>query len=165
MIFFFGGSVTHSTVRIDGLRQLEVLRARGYRVEIQVEPVPYAEFIEKMHAAWLVWSPEGSGWDCYRHYEVPVAGSVPLINHPTIHRYAPLLGGVHCIQYGVEGDDLCRQVEAALQDKARLRQMADAAHAHVLEHHTYAALGGHLLSQLTKQATFPSNPSSLPTSV
>jgi hypothetical protein len=68
--------------------------------------LPRQKFNEALLASWLVWSPEGSGWDSFRHYEVCLAGSVAVINFPTIRRHAPLLDGVHCFYYGIEGDDL-----------------------------------------------------------
>ena len=158
---FFSGLTIHSTVRMSGQLQLERLRSRGYRIEFHTDRLPYDQFLERVRAAWLVWSPEGGGWDCYRHYEVPVAGAVPLVNHATIRRHAPLLHGVHCVEYAIEGDDLCSQVEAALADKEKLWQMTLAARAHVLRHHTHAALGEYMLNTLAGEGTAAVLPSAV----
>ena len=145
---FYAGPVYHSSVRTWGFRQLEELGRRGFRVDVSEGGLPFEEFVRRMHRAWLVWSPEGQGWDCYRHYEVGVAGSVPVINYPTIRRHRPLLDGVHCVLYAVEGDALCRQVERALGDHTALRRMAAAARAHVLEFHTEEKQGLYMAEQM-----------------
>jgi len=135
-VFFAGNIAANSTVRDDGVGELEQLRARGYVIDIATERLSRAEFYDRCAASWLVWSPEGHGWECFRHYEVPLCGSVPLINRPPINRYAPLEHGVHCILYEVEPRGLARAVEAALADKTRLAEIAKAGHSFVLQHHT-----------------------------
>ena len=142
---FFAGRVSCSTVRMEGLAQLEALRARGWRVDVPTEGLPFEEFVRRMAQSWLVWSPEGGGWDCFRHYEICVAGAVPLINYPTVQRYRPLLDGVHCVFYGVEEGGLARVAEKALADKERLRTMGRAAREHVLTEHTYPRLAQYIV--------------------
>ena len=92
-----------------------------------------------LSTAYLAWSPGGYGWDCARHYEAPLAGTVPLMNYPTIVRHRPLRDGEHCILYAPEPGALARAVRSALADKERLLEMARAAQAHVREHHTLRA--------------------------
>jgi hypothetical protein len=144
---FFSGTTDHSTVRESGLRLLRKLKDEGYVVYLPEGGLPRQQFNEALSASWLVWSPEGSGWDCFRHYEVCLAGSVPVINFPTIRRHAPLLDGIHCFYYGIEGDDLLQKIKTALDDKARLKEMAQAGRKHVLEHHTQERLGEYILKE------------------
>jgi hypothetical protein len=144
---FFAGKTENSTVREIGLQWLRKLKEEGYAVYLPEQPLPRKAFNEAMSASWLVWSPEGSGWDCFRHYEVCLAGSVPIINFPTIRRHAPLLDGVHCFYYGIEDDDLSQKVRAALADKPRLTKIAQAGRKHVLEHHTQERLGAYILKE------------------
>jgi hypothetical protein len=144
---FFAGHTDHSTVREVGLQWLHKLKEEGYAVYLPEGGLPRPKFNEALSASWLVWSPEGSGWDCYRHYEVCLAGSVPVINYPSVRRHAPLLDGIHCIYYGMEGDDLLQKAKTALADKARLTEMARAARKHVLEHHTRERLGAYILAE------------------
>jgi hypothetical protein len=148
---FYAGPVQHSTVRQHGFAQLAELRARGWLIEITTGHIAFEEYLEKIRRSWLAWSPEGQGWDCYRHYEVCLAGAVPLINYPTIQRHQPLLEDVHCFFYPVEGDGLCRRAEAALADKPKLRRMSAAARAHVFNFHTNGRLGDYLVTE-TMQA-------------
>ncbi len=144
---FFSGTWRHSTVRVTGLELLRRLRAEGVRVLLLDQHVPIEEFWKLIAQSWLVWSPEGSGWDCYRHYEVCLAGSVPLMNYPSIRRHQPLLEGIHGFYYGMEDDDLIRVARQALADKPRLSRMAQAARQHVLDHHSNVKIGEYVLRE------------------
>jgi len=135
-VFFAGNADPNSTVRSDGVQELLALREEGYAIDIASERLPLPEFYRRLSAAWLAWSPAGYGWDCARHYEAPLAGTVPLINYPTIVRHRPLRDGEHCILYPAERGALANAVRTALADKERLKRIARAAEAHVREHHT-----------------------------
>jgi hypothetical protein len=134
-VFFAGSVIGNSTVRADGLRQLQILADRGIKIDIATERLSQPDFYRRMSQAWLAWSPSGLGWDCYRHYEAPQCLAVPVINYPTIARHQPLEDGVHAIYYAPEGDGLSRAVETALADKVRLNQIAIAGRAHVRANH------------------------------
>lgn len=144
-IFFSGAVVGNSTVRAAGLLELERLRDLGYRIDQPTERLPYDKFMERMSHSWLAWSPEGMGWDCYRHYESGIVQTVPVMNHPSILRHAPLLNGEHGVYYDVEQGGLERAVVAALADKDRLRKIAEASRDHVFAHHTRKAYCDHIL--------------------
>src|SRR5262249_48096034 len=94
------------------------------------------EFFRRMSAAWLAWSPSGLGWECSRHYEAALVGSVALMNTPTISLDLPLQDGVHCAHYSVAPGGLRMAARRALADKDRLRDLAHAASEHVMRHHT-----------------------------
>lgn len=143
---FFAGTFKGSPVREAGARALLGLTGEGLRIEIRDGVTyPRAGFLRRCAAAWLVWSPEGHGWDCHRHYEACLAGSVPLMNYPRIRRHQPLVEGVHGFYYAPEGDDLQRAVRQALADQPRLREMARAGREHVLAHHTFPRIAEHIL--------------------
>jgi len=99
---FFAGGLDHRLNRRSGLRQLVQLKTEGYSIDIVLERLPLDEFLRRCAQACLVWSPEGHGWDCQRHYEAAVAGSVPLMQSPTIYRHAPLMDNEHGIYYNIE---------------------------------------------------------------
>jgi len=127
-----------TTVRDHGIAQLRALADEGMAVDIAEQRLDYAEYVRRMSRAWLTWSPEGLGWDCFRHYEAPLAWSIPLMNSPTITRRAPLIAGEHAFYY--QPDDpmsLVRTIKDALVDKDRLKKMAALARAHVVAHHTW----------------------------
>jgi hypothetical protein len=138
-IFFSGAVSGNSSVRVAGVAELEALAAQGYVIDIPKERLPPKEFFERMGRAWLAWSPAGLGWDCARHYEAPLVGSVPLMNLPPTIRDAPLCDGEHCVLYEPEPGGLQRAARQALADKPRLREIARAAGKHVGLHHTVLA--------------------------
>lgn len=144
-IFFSGSTELNSWVRRTGIADLRALAERGIRVDIPDTLLTRPEFYRRMSQAWLAWSPSGFGWDCYRTAEAVQCLTVPMVNHPPIERYRPLLQGRHLIQYDIEGDGLVRAVEAALADKQRLKQMALAAREHVQTHLLLRPLASHII--------------------
>jgi len=127
-----------STVRLAGVEELRALQAEGVRVDMTTERIPQDEFYKRMAESWLTWSPEGFGWECFRHYEAPMQLSVPVINAPKIARQNPLRDGEHALYYRPdEPGDLARTIRSALADKGRLRCMAEAARRHVHAHHLW----------------------------
>lgn len=153
---FFAGALYYSWARQEGIRHLEELRDEGYKIDLFFSNVgkglPQADFLHRCAQAWLVWSPEGAGWDCSRHYTAPLLGSVPILNDPDTRRHQPLKEGVDAFYYQVEGDDLKRAVRMALKDKPRLRQMAAAGAEHVRRHHTHAALADYVIAETLRTA-------------
>ncbi|HVM98743.1 MAG TPA: glycosyltransferase [Caulobacteraceae bacterium] len=144
-VFFLATVDGSSTARERGLAELRELRAQGLAIDLPDAPLPRDEFYRRCAAAWLVWSPEGLGWDCFRHYEALACGAVPLINQPSIDRHAPLIAGEHALYYDPEPGGLTRAVLAALRDRPALARIAEAGRAHVLAHHTPAAIARHIV--------------------
>lgn len=146
-LFFAGQMELSSWVRRSGFQEIMALRNSGIAVDLPDRPLSTAEYYERCAAAWLTWSPEGLGWDCFRHYEAPACGSVPVCNFPQIERHRPLQDGQHAIYYGVEPGGLSDCMKTALLDKGRLQRMAAAARAHVLAHHTPKALASYIVNE------------------
>ena len=144
-VFFAGRVEASSTVRTTGLSELRSLRREGVSVDLVTERLDRREFYRRCARAWITWSPEGYGWDCFRHYEAPLCGSVPLMNQPSILRHAPLRAGEQALYYEVETGDLGRTVRAALEDRGRLSRMAAAARDHVQRCHTLERLCEHVV--------------------
>ncbi len=145
-IFFAGQGENTSTIRSKGLKELAALREEGLRVDIAESKIEHDEYLKRCAAAWLVWSPSGFGWECFRHYETPLTGAVPVMNYPTIDRYMPFDDGVHCFFYPAEPGGLSRTIRSALSDKERLERMAKAASDHVCRYHTFYALSDYVAS-------------------
>jgi hypothetical protein len=144
-VFFVGDFETSSTVRAAGMRELLALRDRGVVIDIPPSRLPLPEFYQRAARAWLAWSPEGLGWDCFRHYEALACGSVPVINQPSIERHQPLIAGEHALFYDTVPGELTRTVVSALADKDRLRAMARVGKVHVMTHHTPEALARYVI--------------------
>jgi hypothetical protein len=79
-------------------------------------------------------------------------GSVPMINLPTIERHQPLIAGEHALYYEPEPGGLSRAIRAALADKPALKRIAEQGRAHVLAHHTVAALARHVADAAKRQS-------------
>ena len=142
---FFAGRVTgSSTVRERGLAELVGLREKGIRIDIPDRPLPLDEYLARIARAWLTWSPEGFGYDCFRTYEAAICGSVPILNRQTIERYKPLRDGEHCFYYDIEQGNLAVTITRALHDRDRLTTMALDAREFALAEHTPAALARHI---------------------
>jgi hypothetical protein len=144
-VFFAGDVSPSSTVRSEGIGELLALAAEGIVVDFPRERIANDEFNRRLASAWLAWSPSGYGWDCYRHYESGLLGTVAVMNYPTILRYQPLEEGKHCLFYAVEPGGLAAAVRAALSDKPALERMAAAAREHVLRHHTARARAAYVV--------------------
>jgi hypothetical protein len=151
-VFFAGRASDSTTVREHGLREIKALTAKGIRVEILERLLPLNEYLARCARAWLVWCPEGLGWDCFRTYETALCGSVPLISRQTILRYEPLLDGMHALYYDVEPGALSHAIETALKNRDRLAMMSAQARAHVLEHHTLAATARYIAKSTLARA-------------
>jgi hypothetical protein len=138
-VFFAGDISPNSTLRSEGIAELLALRSEGIAVDYPEERIGHEEFTRRLAGAWLAWSPAGYGWQCYRHYESGLLGTVPVINYPTVHLHQPLEDGKHCIYYAPEPGGLSAAIRSALADKVRLERMAAAAREHVMAHHTARA--------------------------
>ena len=147
-IFFAGDTAHSSSVRAAGMRELTTLRDQGVTIDIPQSRLTLPEFYQRAASAWLVWSPEGLGWDCFRHYEALACGSVPVINQPTIERHQPLATNEHAFYYDPAPGGLTRTIFSALADKERLRAMATAGQSHVMTHHTQDALARHVVEMM-----------------
>jgi glycosyl transferase family 1 len=134
---FFAGSRLNSEIRRRGFDELGELAKRGYTIDVSSGGLSKREYLERCARSWLTWSPEGFGWECLRHYEASLCGSVPLLSTPAIQRYQPLQEGVHAHIYSDQPGGLFRAVETALAQKPALELMAGRARQHVLAHHTH----------------------------
>jgi glycosyltransferase involved in cell wall biosynthesis len=142
---FFAGDPRGLPARENGLAELAELRAQGVVVDVPDRRLDRQEFYQRCAGARLVWSPEGYGWDCFRHYEAAACGSVPLINYPSIQRYRPLQDGTHCLYYAPEPGGLSQAILGALQDKAKLAAMAENARDHATRFHRREIIGRHIV--------------------
>jgi len=150
-VFFAGRIDGSSSLREQEFAELMSLRAEGVRVDVPEGRLSREDFYRRCAGAWLVWSPEGYGWDCFRHYEALACGSAPVINLPTIQRWQPLLEGEHALFYEPRPGELARTIRAALADKARLTTIARCGREHVLAHLTPLALSRHMVEAGTDE--------------
>lgn len=151
---FFAGGVGYSWVRPDGIRQLRELAAEeGVIIDIPEKPLPHPEYLERMSRAWLVFSPEGAEWDCTRHHESLLVGTVPVINQPNTRRYKPYRDGEQALYYNIEENGLKEVIREALADKERLRAIVRSGVEHARRYHLHAHLADLLIGSVQKPAS------------
>ena len=151
----WSGAIACRTPRMAAVDEVaEASTQHGWKF-FRPERLSLAEFQQECSRAWLCLSPSGNGWDCYRHYEILAAGSVPLINYPWIERYAPLQDGAHCFLFTVERGHVTEVIRQALAAKEKLGQMAKEGQEWVGQHHRHEALRNYVIHE-TLQAHSPS---------
>jgi hypothetical protein len=143
---FFAGAVNCEERRasLDRVRQLE---AEGYRIVIVEGHLPFAEYLSLMSRSWLTLSPQGYGYNGFRHYESMLVGSVPLINLPDPPVVNDFRHGENSFLYSTTRGDLNEVIKTALADKGRLLHLAEGLREFVVDRHSMRAVGGYLLSQ------------------
>ena len=143
----FCGQESMRTPRMAAVSELkESARREGWRFFCP-ERLTQKEFHRECARAWLCLSPSGNGWDCYRHYEALLTGSVPLINYPWIERYAPMEDGKHCLFFSVERGHLTETVRKALGEKGRLKTLAHAGMELVRKYHSHEGLRNYVVQE------------------
>lgn len=136
-IFFIG--TNSSPTRYQARKTLQRLAATGeFRIFCPETRLSFPEFLQACAESYLVVSPSGRGWECYRHYESAACASVPVMDYPDIRRYKPFLEGEHAFYYDLEDNGLEKCLRRALADKPRLVEMGLRARAHIMEHHLFA---------------------------
>jgi hypothetical protein len=152
----FCGQESMRTPRMAAVSELkESARREGWRFFCP-ERLTQEEFHRECARAWLCLSPSGNGWDCYRHYEALLTGSVPLINYPWIERYAPMEDGKHCLFFSVERGHLTEVVRKALSQKEQLKTIARAGEELVRRYHSDKSLRNYVIQE-TLQAVATKN--------
>lgn len=146
---FFAGTVRNPN-RKTGIQALKRLSQRGVRIDLVEGRIDREEYLRRTAEARLVWSPDGVGWDCFRHYEAGAMGSVPVMPWPWIEPFHPFRDAETALYYDPDGDDLERVVTSALRDPDRLVRMGEAARRHVLAHHMHERVTSHILEEAAK---------------
>lgn len=146
----FFGARQNSGPRERVFPELRALARDGYRVHIQKERCQLPEYFDLLARSYLVLSPEGHGYQCFRHYEAMLAGSVPLINEATSPPLNGLLGGFNCLFYPDVDGGLAQTASAALSDRAALQARGRELPVWVVANHSTEAVGRFLMSELRR---------------
>ncbi len=150
--FFYNGMERGIGERIQIRQVLEELEAEGHRVFLPEKPLAPEAFAKAIANTWFCPSPMGCGWDCYRHYEISIYGSIPLLSAPSISAYRPL--GSHnrtAITIDYDGDlktQLLKCLEIPIDDRVA---MIERAQNHVQSHHSLPALGGYMIAETQRE--------------
>ena len=155
---FFAGDLHEKGFRGRLVAELQALAGgTGWKILLR-DRLPHGEYVECLAASRLCLSPPGMGWDCWRHYEAMLTGSVPVMPYPTILSYQPPQDGRHCFYFAPEPGGLTRCLEKVMAQTDRLPAMAAAGRNLVLENHTYAKLREYVIREtLEAFARFPTS--------
>lgn len=147
---FFAGAV-NSDQRRASLDMVQRLSSEGYRLKIVESHLPFEEYLWLMSRSWLTLSPQGYGYNGFRHYEAMLVGSLPLINRSDPPIVNDFRHGDNCFLYSMARGDLLDVIRSALTNKGRLLQMAVALRNQVIENHSIRAVGSYLLQQVLQE--------------
>ena len=142
----FAGNVNSEERRVS-LEMLRQLELEGYRIKIVAGHLPFREYLALMSRSWLTLSPQGCGYNGFRHYESMVVGSVPLINRSEPPILNDFRHGENCFLYSTTRADLGQVAKEALSDKARLVRMSQRLPQFVVSKHSIQAVGQYLLRE------------------
>ncbi|PID60301.1 hypothetical protein CSB45_00510 [candidate division KSB3 bacterium] len=79
----FAGEITN-TLRRTGLNLLQTWAAESSWNIVTKSSLSFQDYCDTIARSKITISIAGGGWDCFRHYEAPALGSLPLLNRPTI---------------------------------------------------------------------------------
>lgn len=128
--------------------ELEVnARERGVDFYWERERLDFEDYVERLNQCRIAWSPEGSNWQCWRHYEALYYGAIPLINRPDQRIFHTLVEGETCFFYDSveEAAELMKEI---CQSGLRLKLNAEERRKFVVEHHSEYAVGRILRQEL-----------------
>lgn len=136
---FYVGNDEFKPRRADVDEAIHELADRGYSTYMPTEKLSIDDYLQAMSGSRLAISPPGLGWDCHRHYEAAMLGTVGVTAFPTIKRHTPLRNGEHCFFYDSE-KKLADQLEGLLKDDLLLEKIAKAAQEYAGFNHTHEAI-------------------------
>lgn len=116
--------------------------------------MPQKQYFEKTRAAKTSVSFDGYGSSSFRLTEVLVR-CLLLVGPLAIVRHAPLIDGVHCIEYSIENDgeqflssNICQKIHEALSDPERSYRIYEAGYHHCMQHYTERAAAEYVLKTI-----------------
>lgn len=149
---FYVGNDRDKPIRKNIDRAFQELLEEGIRVNYPREPLELDDYFEAIRSSKLALSPPGLGWDCHRHYEAAMLGSVPVITYPTIQRDFPLQHKIHCFYYD-PAVPLAPQIATMLTDPDLLEKISDNASEFARKHHTHHSHYRRIISLISGNKT------------
>lgn len=95
---FFAGALCSNQRRLAPLIE-EIALRQGVDFHWPRERLAFDQFLDCLGDSKIALSPEGSIWNCWRHYEALLLGAIPLINRPDPRIYHQLKEGESCFFY------------------------------------------------------------------
>jgi len=144
---FFAGDLHEKGLRGKLVEELRALSSRaGWKILLK-ERMPLPEYLQTVASSWLCLSPPGMGWDCWRHYEAMLAGSIPLMTYPVIYQHKAAVDGEHCFYFSPDRGGLTRCLEKIMAHRELFPKIAQSARELVLQEHTFAKLEEYVIRE------------------
>ena len=146
---FYSGTRYHGIpARDDAADLIGEFGRLGLRVFAPQSRLSPEDFRKAINETWLSISPGGVGWECYRHLEIGLFGSCPLLNYPSNFGYMPYVEGETAFYYQ-NAKTLRALVPKLLADKDALHAVTTRAQKHVLDWHTFPRLADYIRNELS----------------
>lgn len=118
--------------------------------------MPQRDYFERQREAKVGVSYDGYGSSSFRLTEVLVRSTL-LMGPLWIRRHAPLIDGVHCVEYGVSnmgeeftGSNICEKLQEIVADPERGYEIYERGYHHCYEHYTEKATAQYVLDVVAK---------------
>lgn len=118
--------------------------------------MPQRDYFERQREARVGISYDGYGSSSFRLTEVLVRSTL-LMGPLWIHRHAPLVNGVHCLEYSVQNDgeqflgsNICDVLKRAIDDPEGSYNIYECGYHHCYEHYTEKATAQYVLDTVEK---------------
>lgn len=144
---FFSGDLAAKPDRARLVEELQLAcRRHGWKLLLRDSLRP-EEYWRALAQSRLCLSPPGRGWDCWRHYESMLAGSVPLMTHPTIRTYHAPQDGKQAFYFSPEPGGLEQSLLRAMQAPQNLPAMSAEGQKLVLARHELERLRQYIFEE------------------
>lgn len=115
------------------LSQLSELKNK-FRIYVPAGRLEFLEYAKALNQSTICLSPSGLGWDCHRHYEAALFGSVPLMSRRDTLTYKPFEHGIDGFYYDPELSLSC-QIQEILEEDYDFSEIAKRAKEKLIKYH------------------------------
>lgn len=148
---FFAGQTSIIERQKAPLLKVECEKA-GARFYWPDERLDFDQFIRVVCDSKIAWSPEGTSWQCWRHYEALYYGAIPLINKPHESVYTTLKHGETALFYS-DLEEAIDMIEKVRSGKLDLSLSMEERRQFVIDHHSEQAVRDYLTRELLECST------------
>lgn len=143
---FFAGGITikeRQKVKLFQDRSLE----RNIKFYRPAERLGFDDFTKKLCVSKVAWSPEGTSWQCWRHYEALYYGAIPLINAPHDSIFHTLKHGETALFYE-NIEEALNLIEQVIRGELNLTLSLEERRQFVIDYHSEDYVQDYLTKEL-----------------
>jgi len=147
-VFFAGGTTIRERRKVNVFE--EELARRNVKFYWPRERLDFNEFTKTVAYSKIAWSPEGTSWQCWRHYEALFYGAIPLINKPHESVYNTLKHGETALFYSSLEEAFCL-IEQVVAGELDLALSIEERRQFVIDNHSEFSTMEYLTSELLRE--------------